>query len=146
MAEYKYTATARWTGARRGTVASGGEAPILEFAAPPEFQGETGKWTPEHFFVAAITSCFITTFRAIAEFSKFEFHALEVSAEGVLEKVEGGFRFTRVFVRPILTLRKDVDSERGLRLLEKAERACLISRSINAVIELEPKIQTEVGA
>lgn len=36
--------------------------------------------------MAAAASCFVTTFRAIAEFSKFEAAALEISVEGVVEK------------------------------------------------------------
>ncbi len=146
MPEYKYEASARWTGARRGIAAGVGAGAEIEFASPPEFQGEAGKWTPEHFFTAAVASCFVTTFRAIAEFSKFDFEALEAAVEGVLEKVEGGFRFTRVVVRPTLTIMREEDRERALRLLEKAERGCLISRSLNAQVSLQPTIVTSAAA
>lgn len=142
MPDYRYEASAHWTGGRRGTVAGQGAGGTIEFAAPPEFQGEAGKWTPEHFFTAAIASCMVTTFRAIAEISKFDFEALDVSVEGVLEKAEGGLRFTRVVVKPVLTTRREDDRERGLRVLDKAERACLISRSINAQISLQPTVTT----
>ncbi len=142
MPEYKYEAHARWTGARRGVAAGTGAGAEIEFASPPEFQGEGDKWTPEHFFMASIAGCFVTTFRAIAEFSKFDFVALEVAAQGVLEKAEGGFRFTRVVVKPKLTIMREDDRERALRLLNKAEHGCLISRSINAQVSLEPTIVT----
>ena len=76
-----------------------------------------------------MATCFITTFQAIAAYSKFEAHALEVSVEGQVEKTEGGFRFTRVTIRPLfLRFNGESDGERGLRLLEKAEKACLVSR------------------
>ncbi len=146
MAEYKYEASARWTGARRGVAAGSGAGAPIEFASPPEFQGEADRWTPEHFFTAAVASCFVTTFRAIADFSKFEFDALQVSVEGTLEKGEGGFRFTRVVVRPKLSVLREDDRERALRLLDKAERACLISRSINAQVSLEPTVTTSAAA
>jgi peroxiredoxin-like protein len=146
MPEYTFEASARWTGARRGIAAGKGAGADIEFGSPPEFQGESGKWTPEHFFTAAIASCFVSTFRAIAEFSKFEFAALEVAVKGVLEKEEGGFRFTRVVVMPKLTMLHEEDRERALRLLRKAERGCLISRSVNAQIALEPTIVTGTAA
>ncbi len=138
--EYRYRTSARYTSGRRGVVAGEGVAP-LDFASPPEFGGETGVWTPEYMLVGAAAACFVATFRAIAEFSKFEFTALEVETEGVLTKGEGGYRFTQVFVRPVLTIARDSDRERGLRLLEKAERGCLISRSLQGQITLEPTVK-----
>ena len=138
-----------WTAARRGRVETEGvEAPI-HFSAPPEFQGEAGLWTPEHFFIAAVASCFITTFRAIAENSRFEPVSLDISAEGVVEKREGGYEFTRVVLRPLLTISGENDRQRAARLLEKTERACLVSRSLKGEVKMEPRIElarTEAAA
>ena len=114
-AEYRFTARAEWTSDRRGRVEADALAPRLEFAAPPEFQGPPGVWSPEHFFLAAVAGCFVTTFQAIAEFSKFSFAALTVSAEGVLEKGEGGYRFTRVLLKPSLTIENTDDRGRADR-------------------------------
>jgi peroxiredoxin-like protein len=123
---YHFAANAAWTEGRHGVVKGEAGRPQLEFSAPPEFQGQAGFWTPEHFFLAAVATCFITTFRAIEEFSKFDVEALEVGVEGTVGKGEGGFHFTRVVVRPLLTLHLEADRERALRLLEKAERSCLV--------------------
>lgn len=38
----------------------------LESAAPVEFGGPGGKWSPETLLVAAVADCFLLTFRAIA--------------------------------------------------------------------------------
>jgi organic hydroperoxide reductase OsmC/OhrA len=46
--------------------------PVLEVASPPEFGGPGGEWSPEHLFVAAISSCLMTTFQAIAAMSGVE--------------------------------------------------------------------------
>lgn len=137
---YSFTSSARWTGDRHGVVEGHEVKPPINFSAPPEFQGQAGVWTPEHFFTSAVATCFITTFQAIAALSKFEARALEVSAEGQVEKGEGGFRFTRVTVRPVLTTTNESDRERALRLLEKAERACLVSRSLQSQIVLDPQV------
>ena len=112
----------------------------MRFSAPPEFMGEAGTWTPEHFFAAAITSCFVTTFKAIAEFSKFEFLSLQVEVEAILEKEQGEFSFTKVVVHPLLAIAAASEQERALRLLEKAERARLVSRSIKSQTELQPEV------
>ena len=135
-----FVSSARWTNGRNG-IATGHEVqPSINFSAPPEFQGEAGVWTPEHFFTTAVATCFVNTFQAIATFSKFSAVALDVSVEGRVEKGEGGYRFTRITVRPVLTVQNEADRERGMRLLEKAEKACLVSRSLNSEIVLEPKI------
>ena len=136
----KFVSSARWTNGRNG-IATGHEVqPSINFSAPPEFQGEAGVWTPEHFFTAAVAACFVNTFQAIATFSKFSAVALDVAVEGTIEKGEGGYRFTRVTVRPQLTVQTEADRERGMRLLEKAEKACLVSRSLSSEIILDPKI------
>ena len=88
---YRFTANAAWTEGRQGVVTGQSGTATLEFSAPPEFQGQAGFWTPEHFFLAAVATCFVTTFRVIAEFSKFEVEALEVGVEGTVEKAEGDF-------------------------------------------------------
>ena len=137
---YRFATNAVWTEGRHGVVRGEAGRPQLEFSAPPEFQGQAGFWTPEHFFLAAVATCFITTFRAIAEFSKFDVEALEVGVEGTVEKGEGGFHFTRVVVRPLLTVHLEADRERALRLLEKAEHSCLVSRSLRSEIVLEPTV------
>jgi len=138
---YQFESSAHWTGGRQGVVQCQGVEPSIQFSAPPEFQGIPGVWNPEHFFTSAIATCFITTFQAIASFSKFGFAGLEVYVEGTVEKVEGGFKFTQVTVRPKLTVANEADRERGRRLLEKSEKACLISRSLQSEIILEPDVQ-----
>ncbi len=141
---YIYRSSAIWTMRRRG-IASAEDVPrTINFSSPPEFQGEPGLWTPEHLLVASVATCFLATFRAVAENSKLQVVRLEVEAEGVLEKQEGGFRFTRVLVRPRLTIADAADHERAQRLLEKAERACLISRSLSSRVEMQATV--EVGA
>lgn len=138
---YLYRSSAIWTMKRRGIVSAEDVPRTINFSAPPEFQGEPGLWTPEHLLVASVATCFLATFRALAENSKLPVVRLEVDAEGLLEKEAGGFRFTQVVVRPRLAIAEPADKERAQRLLEKAERACLISRSLSSHMELQPTVE-----
>jgi peroxiredoxin-like protein len=137
---YSYRATARWTEHTRGIVEAEGIPRTINFAAPPEFGGEPGLWTPEHLLLASVSTCYVATLRAVAEASKVQFHSLELTVEGTIEKQEGGFRFTRVLLRPIIAILKEDDRERMGRLLEKAERVCLVTRSLSCTTLLEAKI------
>ncbi|MGZ5482045.1 MAG: OsmC family protein [Pyrinomonadaceae bacterium] len=140
--QYSYATEVEWTGERRGDL-SAPHLPDLEVDAPPEFKGHEGVWTPEHLFVAAVNSCFMTTFLAIAENSKLEFVSFSADAKGKLEKLEGqGFIMTEVVLRPKLLVSHARDLERAGRILEKAEKNCLISNSIKTETRLEPKVDS----
>ncbi len=137
---YFYETEIEWTGERKGNLRAPG-LPTLEVATPPEFKGHAGIWSPEHLYVASVNACFMTTFLVIAELSKLEFVSFTCSARGKLEK-EGGslYRITDILLRPKLALSHDRDRERATRILEKAEKNCLISNSINTTVRLEPEI------
>ena len=141
---YTYHASAQWHQHVRGFVELEHGAPrIIDFSAPPEFGGEAGFWTPEHFLLAAVTTCFVATFRAVAAASKLEFQGIEVAASGVIEKESGGFRFTKISLRPVAIIFEDQERERAQRLLEKTEKLCLVTRSLSCSVELDPKILVE---
>lgn len=141
---HTYRTAARWTGNRSGQVEAEGVREPLPFSAPPEFQGEPGRWSPETFFLAAANTCFLTTFVAIAEFSKLEFSAVEVSAEARLERVPGqGYRFTDLVVQPLVTLEREADREKAQRLLEKAEKSCIVARALATPLRVEATLRVE---
>ena len=139
-----YDTEVGWMGGRRGYLRSSADLPVLEVASPPEFQGHEHSWTPEHLFVASVNSCFMATFVAIAELSKLDVVSFTSTAVGKLEKPEGrGYRITEIVLRPKLVIRFESDAERAQRILEKAERNCLISNSITTDVTLEPEIDFE---
>ena len=138
-----YKTEIEWTGERHGELRAPA-LPKLDVDAPPEFKGHAGVWTPEHLFVAAVNSCFMTTFLAIAENSKLEFVKFNADAEGMLEKVEGkGLMITHITLRPKLVVKHDRDTQRALRIFEKAEKHCLIANSIRTETKLEPQVNCE---
>ena len=144
---YYYETEVDWIDRRSSVLAAPG-MPDIEVTPPPEFQGTEGTWTPEHLFVGSVTSCYVTTFLAIAELSKLEFASISCGATAKLEKLEGsGFQITEITLKPNLVLRHASDAERAGRIMEKVKRNCLISNSIKAVVSLEPRIgHTEIPA
>ena len=140
---YFYRTEVDWVGDKRGVLRSQ-MLPDIQVATPPEFEGHENTWSPEHLFTSAVSSCFMTTFLAIAEMSKLDFVSFSADAIGKLEKLDGhGYMMTEVIIRPRLRILHERDRERAARILEKAERNCLISNSVKSAIKLEPVI--EVG-
>jgi peroxiredoxin-like protein len=117
--------------------------PELRSAPPKDFDGPGDAWGPEHLLLAAVETCFIFTFRAIAMASKFEFLSLELSGTGTVDRKEGATRFTEVVLRPRLSLPKGANRERATRMLEKGEKACLVTASLSTPVRLEPEILIE---
>ena len=137
--QYFYATEVEWARDREGQLCAS-QLPCLHVDAPPEFKGHEGSWTPEHLFVGAVNSCFMTTFLAIAENSKLDFVKFSSAAKGKLEKLGHGFMMTEITLRPRLIISNARDADRALRILEKAEKHCLISNSIKSAVHLEPEI------
>ena len=131
-----------WTSDRKGTISSPVLNSSIEVATPPEFpKGIPGIWSPEHLLVAAVNSCYMTTFLAIAENFKLDFVSLDTKAVGLLEQPEGKYLITTVLLKPILGIKDEANAEKAMRVLEKTEKACLISNSIKATIKLDAVVK-----
>ncbi|MBZ9731030.1 OsmC family protein [Salegentibacter sp. JZCK2] len=142
MAEnHEYQVDLIWKDDRKGEVSSPELTDTIETATPPDFpKGTPNIWSPEHFLVAAVESCLMTTFLAIAENSKLDFISFKSKAIGKLDKVEGKFQMTEIVLKPVLEIADEKNAERAKRIIEKSEKACLISNSIKSKIILEPEI------
>jgi len=114
--------------------------PTLASAPPVEFDGPGNLWSPETLLVAALADCFILTFRAIARASRLEWKRLTCQAGGTLARVDGVTRFTSFQIRAELALPPGGNEETGRRLLDKAERTCLVTNSLAAPVELVAEV------
>ncbi len=132
---------ARLAGGPEGyaTVSAAG-LPDLPTAPPVDFDGPGDAWSPEHLLMAAVEACFMMTLRAVMRASKFAFISLEMSGEGTVDRKDGATRFTAIVLRPRLTIAAGADREKALKLMEKSEKACLISASLAFSARLEPEV------
>jgi peroxiredoxin-like protein len=120
---------------------SGDRLDTIPSASPVEFGGPGDRWSPETLLVAAVAGCFILSFRAIARASKLSWMSLKCEVDGTLERVEGAMKFTTFVVHATLEVPQDTNEERAHRLLEKAERSCLVTNSLSGETKLEAKVQ-----
>jgi organic hydroperoxide reductase OsmC/OhrA len=134
---FRYQSAVLWKSGRRAVVSSAGK-PDVEASSPPEFKGEAGFWTPEDMFVASVNLCTLLTFVAFAQHKGLEFTSYECAAEGVLENVEGKYRFTEVALHPHITVKAQEDIERAREILDGAHKGCLVSNSTTATVKVFP--------
>jgi len=139
-----YPVQLTWKADRRGEIGSPDFATRFAVVTPPQFpKGIEGQWSPEHLFTAAVSSCLMTTFLAVAENSKLDFAGFECSAEGKLDQVDGKYLMTEVHLFPKVTVKHVEDRDRAERVLQKAEAACLISNSVKSTVTMQAVIEVE---
>mgnify|MGYP005821149537 CR=1 FL=1 len=151
MEKHSYNVNINWTQDRKGMMCSPelenketNDTNCIEVATPPEFdKGMPHIWSPEHLFTAAVSSCLMTTFLAIADYSKLEFVSFKCRSKGILEKVDGKFVISEVLLFPEVVITDESKRERTERIIEKSENACLISNSITSKITMETKISVQ---
>jgi len=147
MESHQYRLNLEWKAGRIGILGSPEidertfDRQQLLVATPPPFKhGEEGIWSPEHLYVAAAASCLMTTFLAIAENSRLEFESFTCEATGTLGQADGKMVMTTLQLKPVVEINDPKAEARTLRILEKSEKACLITNSMTAEVQLEPTV------
>lgn len=113
----------------------------LEVAPPVNFGGPGNIHSPEDLQSAAVASCFILSFKAIATASRLEWETIDVTASGTLAQVERSVQFTEFTTRVKLSLPAGSSRDKATRLLEKAEQTCFVTNSLTADNHLEIEIE-----
>jgi organic hydroperoxide reductase OsmC/OhrA len=145
QSESTYRVVAWWNAGKAGLAKSESAPNAIHFAAPPQFGGLEGRWSPEDLLLCAVASCFTTTFRALADYSKLEFTDLEVEVEGRVRKAESGYEFAGILIRPTVTISNLEQRLRADWLLEKAKRLCLVARALVTQLRFESRVQVVTG-
>ena len=106
-------------------------------AASPEYRGEPDCVDPEEAFVAAISSCHMLTFLAIAARKRLVVDAYEDRAIGRMEKnAEGRIAVTRVDLHPKITFAPcvSVDAAALEKMHHDSHEHCFIANSVKTEI------------
>jgi peroxiredoxin-like protein len=129
-----------WAGDEKGIISSPAVRQSIPVSAPAEFGGVEGEWSPEHLFLGSVASCFMSTFLAFVKKIRFDISGFECSATGQVEVAEGKYKFTSIHLYPKVYIKNESEKEKAQLAMEKAEKYCLISNSINAEIVCHPEI------
>lgn len=130
-----------WQSKFRGTLSASGR-PIIGIGNPPAFKGTPDVWCPEDLLIGALNACLMLTFLYQMQLRRLEVVAYESSAQGTLEHSDGKYPFTRIAVRPRISLNSENDIEAARDALKQTVESCMISNSILATVQLEPQFNT----
>jgi organic hydroperoxide reductase OsmC/OhrA len=113
----------------------------LAASSAPAYKGDPARVDPEEALVAAIASCHMLTFLAVAARRRLVVDAYQDDAVGTMEKNdEGRLAITRVVLRPRIAFSGAApDAAELARLHELAHAGCFIANSVRAEIRVEPR-------
>jgi organic hydroperoxide reductase OsmC/OhrA len=112
---------------------------VIEASAAPQYMGNEALVDPERAFVAALSSCHMLTFLALAAREGFVVEQYHDHAVGVMER-NGDKRIaiTRVTLRPEITWGGAApDQEKLDRLHALAHKHCFIANSVTTEVTVE---------
>ena len=110
-------------------------------SSAPNFRGDADRVNPEEAFVAALSSCHMLTFLALAAKKKFTPDSYTDDAVGYLEKNPSGkMAVTRVVLRPRIVWAAGitVPETEMMTLHHDAHEGCFIANSVTTDVHVEP--------
>lgn len=116
-------------------------AGVLAGTADPVFRGVEDRWNPEQLFIAALAQCHLLTYLWLCVGAKVVVTDYQDSPTGVMqEEADGSGRFTRVTLRPRVTIAAGSDPQVALALHDRVADYCFIARSVSIPVHHEATI------
>lgn len=139
MAEHHFHLKADWPGGRNseGYIEAGNLK--TKISIPPEMEGPGVGTNPDEMLLGAAATCYIITLAAMIERANLPLKEMALESEGIVDVTNGVFTYKKIIHRPTVALTNNA-SEKDYTLLrklvQKAEKSCMISRAIQGNVEL----------
>lgn len=113
----------------------------LQVSAAKDYKGDASLADPEQLLVAALASCHMLFFLAIAEMNGYVVESYIDTATGYLEREDaGGFSMQRIALAPQVTFspEKCPDQQELERMHDRAHTSCFIAKSLKGSVSVSP--------
>lgn len=105
----------------------------ITVATAPGFAGGIpGIWSPEHLFLCSLSSCFMTTYYAIAAKRRLAIAGFECTAIGQVQLVAGHLAFTTINLFPKVFVQIKEDIQTANEVLLRTGKHCIIANSVTS--------------
>ncbi|MEH7124312.1 OsmC family protein [Bacillus sp. JJ1532] len=140
MAEHHFHLKAHWPGLRNDVgVIEAGQLKT-KVSIPPEMDGPGIGTNPDEMLLGAAATCYIITLAAMMERSKLEKVDLSMESVGIVDVTKGVITYKKIIHRPVIILKREATEKNealALKLAQKAETSCMISRALKGNVEIE---------
>jgi organic hydroperoxide reductase OsmC/OhrA len=148
--QHNYNSTIQWTGNKgTGTVnyrafersysISITNKPDILGSSDPAFLGDKTKYNPEEFLIISLSSCHMLWYLHLCSEAGVVVTDYLDNATGLMvETSNGGGRFTKVILYPVVTVEENSMIQKANELHKKANELCFIANSVNFEVEHNP--------
>lgn len=126
-------------------IAAPGKPPVAG-SSDPAFRGDAARYNPEELLVASLAACHMLWMLHLCAEAGIVVSAYSDEASGEMRmNPDGSGQFTRVVLRPRLTLTDAARAPETPGLHEKAHRMCFIARSVSFPVECVSEVVIPEG-
>jgi organic hydroperoxide reductase OsmC/OhrA len=152
MRQHRYAVTNRWTGnlgtgtsnyraySRSHELSTPAKAPIAG-SSDPLFRGDPARYNPEELLVGALSAChMLWALHYCADAGIVVVDYVDEAVGDMVERPDGSGEFTRVVLRPHMTITDATHIEDAVAIHGRVHEVCAISRSVNFPVDCEPVV------
>jgi len=154
MRTHRYIVTNRWTGnlgsgtsaytayGRNHELSGAGKGEPIPGSSDPMFRGDPSRYNPEELLVGALSACHMLVLLHLCADAGIVVIDYSDQAQGeVVEHPDGSGEFTRVILRPKMTITDATRIPEAIALNHRVHELCFIARSVKFPVECEPVIE-----
>ncbi|AJF00270.1 OsmC family protein [Pandoraea apista] len=119
--------------------------PTIPGSADPAFRGDAARWNPEDLLVAAASACHKLWYLHLCAEAGVVVERYADDAIGTMIDTAQEGRFTRILLRPHVTIRAGGNAGLAAELHHEAHARCYVANSVNFPIDCEPHIDVLPG-
>lgn len=146
MAEHLFELKASWPGGRNseGYIEAGNLQ--TKISIPPEMEGPGVGTNPDEMLLGAAATCYLITLAAMIERADLPLKEMSLASVGIVDVTNGVTTYKKIIHKPFVSL-TDVATKEDFNKLEKlvnkAEKSCMISRALRGNVEIELEFTIE---
>jgi organic hydroperoxide reductase OsmC/OhrA len=150
---HRYIVSNRWTGnlgpgtsdyraySRNHEMNGAAKAGPIPCSSDPVFRGDPSRYNPEELLVGSLSACHMLAMLHLCASAGIVVMDYSDEAEGEMrENPDGSGEFTRVVLRPRMTITDPSRIADAIALHHRAHQLCFIARSVNFPVEHEPVV------
>jgi organic hydroperoxide reductase OsmC/OhrA len=123
------------TTGRKGLLTAKDVKGSIEITTAPEFKGGVPEiWTPEHLFLGALSSGYLTTYLAIAEKRNLKVKHITCGSIGQINLYLNHLEFTTINLYPKIYIEPEEDIALANEILLDAYKLCIIANSVKPLL------------
>ncbi|ELK48972.1 OsmC family protein [Halobacillus sp. ACCC02827] len=148
MADHHFYLKAEWPGGRNevGHIDAGNLK--TKISIPASMDGPEVGTNPDEMLLGAASTCYIISLAAMIERADLPLQEMDMDSEGIVDVTNGVFTYKTIIHRPRVVLKSGSDEKQLSklnRLVEKAEKSCMISRAIEGNVELRLEADVRIA-